>query len=311
MFSKVNPKATIIGIIVFAIVALVTNLLPPLGFVLCFFATIPGVVLWHKYKESFGIVALVSVIITTLFGNVITLSAMVVVLITGWVIGQLLKERATKERIFYVTTTYLSLFTLIAILILQVTHRFPKGQDLVQPLRTMLDLPTTLSDKELSTSVLDQYNQVIDVATNQFLMEFPSHIIVSIFIIVLLNLLITFPILRKFKVATPVFKPLYAWQMPRFLLFIYVIAIVCTMFTSVSEPSTFQSIVLNFKVVLSLCMYIQGLSVIHFFGKSKAMPLAIIILLMVIGSLISLIAPIIILIGMVDLLMNLKAIIKK
>ena len=73
----------------------------------------------------------------------------------------------------------------------------------------------------------------------------------------------------------------------------------------------FQSIVLNFQVVLSLCMYIQGLSVIHFFGKARSMPLAVTILLMVIGTLISAMAPIVVLIGMADMMLNLKARIKK
>ena len=45
------------------------------------------------------------------------------------------------------------------------------------------------------------------------------------------------------------------------------VVLLCVMFAT--EPSTFQSIVLNFEVVLSLLMYIQGLSVIHFFGKAK------------------------------------------
>ena len=48
------------------------------------------------------------------------------------------------------------------------------------------------------------------------------------------------------------------------------VVLLCVMFAT--EPSTFQSIVLNFEVVLSLLMYIQGLSVIHFFGKAKRIP---------------------------------------
>ena len=55
--------------------------------------------------------------------------------------------------------------------------------------------------------------------------------------------------------------------MSRNLLWFYLIVLICVMIAS--EPSTFQSIVLNFDVVLSLVMYIQGLSVIHFFGKAK------------------------------------------
>ncbi|MEI5743148.1 DUF2232 domain-containing protein, partial [Staphylococcus aureus] len=76
--------------------------------------------------------------------------------------------------------------------------------------------------------------------------------------------------LRKFKIATPVFKPLFAWQMSGILLWIYIIVIICLLFTG--QPSVFQSILLNFQLVLSLVMYIQGLSVIHFFGKAKGLP---------------------------------------
>ena len=46
------------------------------------------------------------------------------------------------------------------------------------------------------------------------------------------------------------------------LLWIYIIVIICLLFTG--QPSVFQSILLNFQLVLSLVMYIQGLSVIHF-----------------------------------------------
>ena len=69
--------------------------------------------------------------------------------------------------------------------------------------------------------------------------------------------------------------------MNRVLLWIYLIVLICVMFAN--QPSIFQSIVLNFEVVLSLVMYIQGLSVIHFFGKAKRWPNAVTILLMVVG----------------------------
>ena len=76
-----------------------------------------------------------------------------------------------------------------------------------------------------------------------------------------------------------------------------------------TEPSTFQSIVLNFEVVLSLLMYIQGLSVIHFFGKAKRIPNAVTILLMVVGTIITP-THIIALLGVLDLGINLKRMIK-
>ena len=113
VFSKIQPKATIIATISLLIVALVTHVLPILGLILCLFATIPGIVLWNRSVQSFGISALVTVILTTLLGNTFVLSMMVLILILSFIIGQLLKERTSKERILYVSTVSLSLITLI------------------------------------------------------------------------------------------------------------------------------------------------------------------------------------------------------
>lgn len=303
MFSKIEPKATILSIISLIIVALVLHILPPLGFVLCLFATIPGIVLWHKSKESFGLAAVITVISTTLLGNIFVLSTMVLILIVSFLVGQLLKECTSKERILYVTTTFISIISLVAFMILQALNKIPTVDTLIKPLRTQM-----LQAIEES-GVQNGYENTIGEGLRQFAVQLPSYVIITIFLLILINLIITFPILRKFKVATPVFKPLFAWQMNKVLLILYVITLLCVMFAS--KAGTFQSIVLNFEIVLSLCMYLQGLSLIHFFGKAKGMPTALTVVLMVIGTILTPFTHIVVLIGFIDLAFNLKGIIKK
>ena len=303
MFSKIEPKATILSIISLIIVALVLHILPPLGFVLCLFATIPGIVLWHKSKESFGLAAVITVILTTLLGNIFVLSTMVLILIVSFLVGQLLKERTSKERILYVTTTFISIISLVAFMILQALNKIPTVDTLIKPLRTQM-----LQAIEES-GVQNGYENTIGEGLRKFAVQLPSYVIITIFLLILINLIITFPILRKFKVATPVFKPLFAWQMNKVLLILYVITLLCVMFAS--KAGTFQSIVLNFEIVLSLCMYLQGLSLIHFFGKAKGMPTALTVVLMVIGTILTPFTHIVVLIEFIDLAFNLKGIIKK
>lgn len=298
MFSKIQPKATIIGTLVLAIVALVTHVLPILGLILCLFATIPGVVLWNKSIQSFGISALVTVIITTLLGNTFVLSIMVLVILTSLIIGQLLKERATKERILYVTTVSLSLMTLIGFMLLQVFEKIPRATALVNPVKE------TVHNVLLTSGANADYRQMLEESIRKMTVQLPSYLIIIVFLIVLINLIITFPILRKFKVATPIFKPLFAWQMNRTLLTIYIIDLICVMFAT--QPNTFQSIVLNFEVVLSLVMYIQGMSVIHFFGKAKRLLNVVTVILMILGTLLTPMTHIVGLIGVIDLCINLK-----
>ncbi len=298
MFSKIQPKATIIGTLALVIVALVTHVLPILGLILCLFATIPGVVLWNKSIQSFGISALVTVIITTLLGNTFVLSMMVLVILTSLIIGQLLKERATKERILYVTTVSLSLMTLIGFMLLQVFEKIPRATALVNPVKE------TVHNVLLTSGANADYRQMLEESIRKMTVQLPSYLIIIVFLIVLINLIITFPILRKFKVATPIFKPLFAWQMNRTLLTIYIIDLICVMFAT--QPNTFQSIVLNFEVVLSLVMYIQGMSVIHFFGKAKRLPNVVTVILMILGTLLTPMTHIVGLIGVIDLCINLK-----
>lgn len=69
MFSKIQPKATMIATITLVFVALALYLVPGLGLIFALFATIPGIVLWNKSIQSFGISALITVIITTVLGN--------------------------------------------------------------------------------------------------------------------------------------------------------------------------------------------------------------------------------------------------
>ena len=181
-------------------------------------------------------------------------------------------------------------------------RKIPKAAVLIKPFKD------AMHDAILTSGLDSNYRQILEEGFRQSTVQLPSYLIIVIFLLILINLIITFPILRKFKVATPIFKPLFAWQMNRVLLWIYLIVLICVMFAN--QPSIFQSIVLNFEVVLSLVMYIQGLSVIHFFGKAKRWPNAVTILLMVVGTLLTPMTHIVGLLGVIDLCINLKRIIK-
>jgi len=228
---------------------------------------------------------------------------MILLFVVSVVVGQLLKERTSKERILYITTTFISIIALIAFMVLQAFKKIPSATSLIKPIKEQMY--NIIS----SASVNADYKQMFEETFRQSAVQLPSYMIVGVFLLILINLIITFPILRKFKIATPIFKPLYAWQMKRSVLWMYVIVLICVMFST--QPSVFQTIVLNFEIVLSLCMYIQGLSVIHFFGKAKSMPPALTVLLMVIGTILMPLTHIVSLLGFVDLCINLKRIIKK
>lgn len=79
---------------------------------------------------------------------------------------------------------------------------------------------------------LDQQAQeILNNSIQQLAIQLPGMIVVAIAIYVFITLLIIFPILRKFKVATPVFRPLFFWQMKRSVFIMYALALLTTITT--------------------------------------------------------------------------------
>ncbi len=127
-----------------------------------------------------------------------------------------------------------------------------------------------------------------------------------IFLLSLISLLIAMPILRKFKVAAPNFRPLYFWRVPKSVLYLYVIAVLIKLLLT-PEDVILLGIVTNLQYVLEWIIFIQGISLISFFIKVKRTPTIINVLMFIFAFIM---APITQLLGMLDLIINVKARIK-
>lgn len=56
----------------------------------------------------------------------------------------------------------------------------------------------------VNSGVESDYKIILEEGFRQMAVQLPSYIIIMVFLLVLINIIITFPILRKFKVATPI-----------------------------------------------------------------------------------------------------------
>ncbi|MDX8285838.1 DUF2232 domain-containing protein [Staphylococcus pseudintermedius] len=169
----------------------------------------------------------------------------------------------------------------------------------MQPYRAIMHQAAELENLD------QQAQEILNNSIQQLAIQLPGMIVVAIAIYVFITLLIIFPILRKFKVATPVFRPLFFWQMKRSVFIMYALALLTTITT---QPATTpNSIGINFQIVLGFLLVIQGLSFIHFFASIKRMPGVLKVILVIVGVLFY---PMTRLIGLLDLGLNLKRMIK-
>lgn len=69
-------------------------------------------------------------------------------------------------------------------------------------------------------NITTEIEESLQVSLEILQASIPGYIVLWVFLLVLVNLVVTFPILRKFKVATPVFRPLFMWQINRSVAFV-------------------------------------------------------------------------------------------
>lgn len=300
LFSKIKPKDTILGTIALILVALVMHFIPILGVIVIFFAPLPGIILWYRSKYSFGIAALVSIMVATITGSLFVQTFMIILLLASLIISQLLLIKASKERILYVVSFVTSLVTLGVMIFLQSIKKLPYAHELIEPYKIVVDETIRMQNLDAQSA------KILEASVQQMAVQMPSFIVISITLFFMLSLLIMFPILRQFKVATPVYRPLYLWQLRKSIFIIYAIALLVSIMT---EPSTTaNSISQNFIIVLGFLLVIQGLSFIHYACSLKKFPIGVSVLLIIIGIIAY---PLTRLIGLLDLGLNLKSMLKK
>lgn len=286
------------------LIALLMNALPALILITAPFLLIPGVYLYYKDKRGFyvmsGIVLIISLVMLKLFA----LQVIIGVMLSSYLIGQLLETRSSKETMLFALTALLSFYTLLSIISMQLLNLLPTTKQWFAAVKDsyMTMVETELSKDNISWENIALFNSALD----QMQLQVPGLIVLLIFLLSLVSLLIALPLLRSFKIATPNFRPLYFWRVPKIALYIYVIAVVIKLFLT-PEDVVLLGIVTNLQYVLEWIIFIQGISLISFYVKVKRTPLIINLLMFIFAFIM---APITQLLGMLDLIINLKARIK-
>ena len=93
---------------------------------------------------------------------------------------------------------YISIVTLIAFMLLQAFKKIPNTEVLIKPAKD------AMNNAIVNSGVESDYKIILEEGFRQMAVQLPSYIIIMVFLLVLINIIITFPILRKFKVATPI-----------------------------------------------------------------------------------------------------------
>ncbi|TDM10407.1 DUF2232 domain-containing protein [Macrococcus lamae] len=295
---------TIVISAIMLLVGLLMDLLPGLILILAPFLLLPAVYLFCKDKRGFYLMSGIVITISLIAFDLFALQVIIGTLLAGYLIGRLLEARASKEYMLFALTTFLSLYSLASIIFMQLMDLMPTTKEWFSNIK---DSYMTMVEAELGKDNISRENiQLFNTALDQLQLQVPGVIVLLAFLLSLISLLIVMPLLRNLKIAVPEFRPLYFWRVPKTALYIYVIAVLIKLFLS-PEDVVLLGIVTNLQYVLEWIIFIQGISLISFFIKVKRTPVIINILMFIFAFIM---APVTQLLGMLDLIINVKARIK-
>ncbi|QNR06719.1 DUF2232 domain-containing protein [Macrococcoides canis] len=301
---KIDIRKTIVTSIIMLVATAIMHFVPGLFLFIVPFLLIPAVTLYYHSKESYYAMSFV-ILIAVIFTSIFTMQIMLSIIFGGFIVGQLLKEKASKERVLYILTVFYTIFSLIAIIILQMAGIVPKMADIFAP-ATDAYYNLLMAEVEKGT-VTKEYANLFLTSMDALVLQIPGLLILFLFILSLIQVSITFPSIRKFKVSTPNFRPLYMWRIPKVVLYLYFLTLFTTLFLTDTDV-VLLGIVTNFKYVLEWIIFIQGLSLFSFFIKVRRTHPALNILIYIFAFIFS---PVTQIFGMIDMILNLKSNIKR
>ncbi|WP_456277209.1 YybS family protein [Bacillus sp. AK128] len=304
-----KTKALTEGAIMLAlymVLFLITLYIPLLGSITIFALSLPFVVFTSRRGWKSGLLLFgASVILTLLFGSVLALPSTFLFGLSGVVIGYLYKINRSKFEVLSIgSIAYILLLLVIYAIITVVMDINP-----IEEVQTIVDESINMSremmealGQTINQSQLDQLEEAFELAS----LLMPTVIVFVGVFLSFITQLISAKILSRLGQKVEKWPPFRSIQLPRSLIWYYLLAMIAMMFKMDQESMLFLA-VFNLYHILQLLMILQGLSFIFYFcyhkNLSKGIPITILIISFLIPGLLYIVR----LVGIIDLGFNLRS----
>lgn len=286
------------------IIFVLLSLIPGLNIITMWFMPLP--LIWYSIKydiKSAAVVTVVSIVIALLFTGIVQGVLAFGFAIIGTTIGQAIRLGKSK---FYIVmaATIASLFFFVVTFVTYI--KFTNINIIDQGMKN--------AEKSLNTAMklneklgIDQTQlltpKMIDKAMEMASASVPSAIIFVSFLLGMMIIITSFPLLKRLGVTVPKFGAFRDLRLPKILLFIYIIVLGMQLFIKPETGTYLYVVAINLSLIFTMLFLMQGISFIHYFVYVKKMPTAI----AWIGTVLAIpLSSYIILLGIVDLGFDLR-----
>lgn len=258
-------------IALFTILLAISFYVPILNIVTSFFIALP--IIWYSIKFDRNAAILVTVVsmgMSFFVGGLLALPLAFIHAPLGLVIGDSIRRKKSKLYLF-IAAGMMFLFTtvvqyLVAVLLLGIN---PIEEFLVMVRESYEQSGNML---ERYGALPEGYDKLVAETLSMFEIVLPSIIIIAVFVSALIIIILNLPVLKRLGVDVPKFPPFREMRLPKAVLWYYLVVLIVSLFVEL-EKGTFAFMVFaNATIVLRGLLFLQGISLIHFYIYEQKWP---------------------------------------
>ena len=292
---------------IYAMLLLISMYVPILGAVVTFALPLPFILLTIRYKLSSAFVIFTAALfITVIVSQPMNLVKTTMFGLIGIVLGYMYKKQKKPVEILMAGT----LAYLIGIMLIYVASIKFFNIDLMKQMQNMFNESMTQSEKIVTAAgmpiskeqkeLFAQFNDVLQTL-------FPSLLVMVSVCFSWITVMISGSVLRKLKhdvIPWPKFKDI---QLPKSIVWYYVVFILLSTFIKVEPTSYLHMVFSNLYVIFALLLVLQGLTFIAFLAHSKGFTKGVPIISFIACMFIPMLFPLVTILGIIDLGISLRS----
>ncbi|HFK1809551.1 TPA: YybS family protein [Bacillus cereus] len=292
---------------IYVILLLISMYVPILGTVVTFALPLPFILLTIRHKLSNVLVIFVAALfVTIIVSQPMNLVKTTMFGLIGIVLGYMYKTRKKPVEILIAgTLAYLIGFVLIYVasikffnidIMKQMQSVFSESMVQSEKIVSAIGMPISKEQKELLT----QMNDILQSL-------FPSILVLVSVCFSWITVIISGSVLKKLKhdiIPCPKFKDL---QLPKSIVWYYVIFILLATFIKVDPTSYLHMVFSNLYVIFALLLVLQGLTFISFLAYRKGFTKGVPIISFIVCMFIPMLFPLVTILGIIDLGISLRS----
>ncbi|MFJ8219380.1 YybS family protein [Bacillus cereus] len=292
---------------IYAMLLLISMYVPILGTVVTFALPLPFILQTIRYRLSNAFVIFTAALfITVIVSQPMNLVKTTMFGLIGIVLGYMYKKQKKPVEILMAGT----LAYLIGIMLIYVASIKFFNIDLMKQMQNMLTESMAQSEKIVTAAgmpiskeqkeLFAQFNDVLQTL-------FPSLLVMVSVCFSWITVMISGSVLRKLKhdvIPWPKFKDI---QLPKSIVWYYVIFILLSTFIKVEPTSYLHMVFSNLYVIFALLLVLQGLTFIAFIAHSKGFTKGVPIISFIVCMFIPMLFPLVTILGIIDLGISLRS----